>query len=593
MANAKRRLAAILSADVAGYSRLMGDDERATMDTLNAYRDVFRRNISDRAGRVVDTAGDSVLAVFDSVVEAVQCAVDVQGELEGCNAGLPEGRRMCFRVGVNLGDIFEQDDGTIYGDGVNVAARLESLAEPGGICLSGSAHEQVEGKADRDFEDVGTHAVKNIARPVRVFRVTGTGAAAVAAPDRSVTLPDRPSIAVLPFDNLSGDPEQEYFADGMAEDLITALSRIRWLFVIARNSTFTYKGQAVDVKRVGQEMGVRYVLEGSVRKGGDSVRVTAQLIEATTGNHIWAKRYDRKLVDIFAIQDELTEAITGEIEPEVAEVERERAYREPPESLNAWGCYQRGLWHLWQLEAGENAEAQRLFQRSTDLDPGFAPAFAGLAYSHYFDVGFAFRDTVSEDLEKARQAALRAVEIDVRDATAHCVLGRVYTALGDHSAAFAELETAIDLNPSLALAHYGLALCLVFTGRSEAAIPEFELAKQLSPHDPLVSVFQAVRAAAHNHLGQFQQAEECARRASRHPRASFWAYAHLAQALAGQGKSEEARAAVSTLLEIQPDFPPEFFERIWPNTDRTFIAAYFDLLHEAGLDIPDEAAAAG
>ncbi len=340
-------------------------------------------------------------------------------------------------------------------------------------------------------------------------------------------------------------------------------------------------------------MGVRYVLEGSVRKGGDRVRVTAQLIEATTGNHIWAKRYDRKLADIFAIQDELTEAIAGEIEPELAEVERERAYRDPPENLDAWAYYQQGLWHLWQLTPGENTEAQRLLQRAADMDPGFAPAFAALAYSHYLDVILAFRDNGSEDLQKARQAALRAVEIDVRDATGHCVLGRVHTALGDHSAAVAELETAIDLNPSFALAHYGLALCLMFTGHSEAAIPEFELAEQLSPHDPVVWVFQAVRAAAHSALGQFQQAEECARRASRHPRASFWAYAHLAQALAGQGKSEEARAAVSTLLEMQPDFSPEFFERIWPNTDRTFLAAYFDLLREAGLDIPDEAAAAG
>ena len=348
----------------------------------------------------------------------------------------------------------------------------------------------------------------------------------------------------------------------------------------------------MDVKRVGQKMGVRYVLEGSVRKGGDRVRVTAQLIEATTGNHIWAKRYDRNTADIFAIQDELTEAIAGEIEPELAEVERERAYHKPPESLNAWDCYQQGLWHLWQSTGDENAEAQRLFQRAADIDPGFAPAFAALAYSHYRDVVLAFRDTVSEDLEKARQAALRAVTIDVKDAMAHCVLGRINTALGDHSYAIGELETAIDLNPSYALAHYGLAVCFLVTGRAEAAIPEFELAEQLSPHDPNLSLFQAVRAAAHNVLGQFQQAEEYARRASRHPRASFWAYAHLAQALAGQGKSEQARAALSTLLEMQPDFSPEFFERIWPNADRTVLAVYFGLLRKAGLDIPDEPGAA-
>ena len=466
----------------------------------------------------------------------------------------------------------------------HVAARLESLAEPGGIWLSGSAHEQVEGKTNRGFEDVGTHAVKNIARPVRAFRVTGRETSAAAAPKKPRTSSGRPSIAVLPFDNLSGDPEQEYFADGMAENLITTLSRIRWLFVIARNSTFTYKGRAVDVKQVGQEMGVRYVLEGSVRKGGDRVRITAQLVEATTGNHIWAKRYDRQLADIFVVQDELTEAIAGEIEPELAEVERERAYREAPENLNAWDCYQQGLWHMWQLTRDENAEAQRLLQGAAGIDPGFAPALAGLAYSHFIDVVLAFRDTISEDLAKARQAALRAVAIDVRDATAHCVLGRVDTALGDHASAIGELETAIDLNPSFALAHFGLAECFLFTGCAEAAMPEFELAERLSPHDPLISIFHTVRSAAHSFLGQFQQAEEFARRALRHPRVSFWAYAHLAIALAGRGKSEEARAAVSRLLEMQPNFSPEFFERVWPNTDRTLLATYFDLLREAGLD---------
>ncbi len=258
MAEAKRKLAAILSADVAGYSRLMGDDERATMDTLNAYRDVFRKHVFDHDGRVVDTAGDSVLAVFESVVEAVHCAADVQGELGRRNADLPEDRRMAFRIGVNLGDIFQQDDGTVYGDGVNVAARLESLAEPGGVCLSGGAHEQVEGKTDLDFQNIGEHEVKNIARPVRAYRITTEPAVQDGAgTEPSLALPDKPSIAVLPFANLSGDPEQEYFADGIAEDLITALSRLRWLFVTARNSTFTYKGQAVDVKRVGRELGVR------------------------------------------------------------------------------------------------------------------------------------------------------------------------------------------------------------------------------------------------------------------------------------------------------------------------------------------------
>ena len=299
MAEAKRKLAAILAADVVGYSRLMGDDERATVAALNASREIFRAHVSEHDGRVADTAGDSVLAVFESVVEAVQCASEVQTTLGARNRDLPEDRRMAFRIGINLGDIIEQDDGTIYGDGVNVAARLESLAEAGGICLSGSAHEHVEGKTDYGFEDIGEHDVKNIAHPVRTYRMAVDGQARSTEPAKTQPLSDKPSIAVLPFDNLSGDPEQEYFVDGIAEDLITAFSRMRWLSVTARNSTFSYKGQSPDVRQVGRELGVRYVLEGSVRKGGNRVRISAQLIDASDGNHIWAQRYDRELADIF------------------------------------------------------------------------------------------------------------------------------------------------------------------------------------------------------------------------------------------------------------------------------------------------------
>ena len=299
------------------------------------------------------------------------------------------------------------------------------------------------------------------------------------------------------------------------------------------------------------------------------------------------------MADIFAIQDELTEAITGEIEPELAEVERERAYRRPPENLDAWDFYQRGLWHMWQLTGDDNAEAQRLLQHAADLDPGFATALAGLAYSHFLDVVLGFGATPSEDIEKAREAAMRAVAMDVRDATAHCVLGRVHSALGDHSSALSELETAIELNPSFALAHYAHAMCLMLTGRSQAAIPEFELAVRLSPHDPYLYVFQALQAASYNVLGHFQQGEECARQATRHPKAGFWAYAHLAQALAGQQKPEQARAALDTLLKMRPNFSREFFEGVWPNCDRTFLAVYFGLLRDAGLDVPNEPATAG
>ena len=320
MAKAKRRLAAILAADVAGYSRLMGDDERATMDTLNAYRAIFRQHIADHDGRVVDTAGDSVLAVFGSVVEAVESAVEVQAQIAVSNADLAEPRRMLFRIGINLGDVIEQDDGSLYGDGVNVAARLESLAEPGGICLSESAHMQAEGKVESAFEDIGEHEVKNIAKPVRAYRVAG-GDAAPAAAEPALGIPDKPSIAVLPFTNMSGDAEQDYFSDGITEDLITELSRFRELFVIARNTTFTYKGKAVNVEQVGRDLGVRYVLEGSIRKAGNRVRITAQLIDAKTGGHVWAERYDRVLEDIFELQDEITRQMVGTLGVKLEQVE--------------------------------------------------------------------------------------------------------------------------------------------------------------------------------------------------------------------------------------------------------------------------------
>ncbi|MDP6952574.1 MAG: adenylate/guanylate cyclase domain-containing protein, partial [Alphaproteobacteria bacterium] len=345
MTDATRRLAAILAADVAGYSRLMGDDEAATVAALNAARGVFKRHIAAQGGRVIDTAGDSVLAVFDSVVQSVGCALAVQSELAEANAARPENRRMAFRIGINLGDVIAQDDGTIYGDGVNIAARLESLANPGGIALSGSAFDQVEGKLDVDFAFLGEKDVKNIARKVRVYQAAL--GESVAVPQRSETT--SPSIAVLPFDNLGGDGDQDYFADGICEDLITELSRLRWLAVTARNSSFTYKGKSVDVTQVGRELGVRYIVEGSVRRGGNRLRITAQLIDAASGNHVWAERYDRDFSDIFALQDEITETLVAALVREVGVVEQDRAHRKPPESLDAWETFQRGMWHCWKM----------------------------------------------------------------------------------------------------------------------------------------------------------------------------------------------------------------------------------------------------
>src|SRR5438034_3154518 len=377
----ERRLAAILAADVAGYSRLMGADEEGTLAALKELRrDLADPKIKEHRGRIVKTTGDGLLVEFASVVDAMRCAVEVQHEMAERNAGVPEERRIQFRMGINLGDIIK-DGRDIYGDGVNVASRLEALAEPGGICVNRFVRDQVRDKLDFAFEDAGEQRVKNIARPLRVYRVrTGrvVGEAIITA-QPPLALPDKPSVAVLPFTNMSGDPDQEFVSDGIAEDVITALSRYPSLFVIARNSCFTYKGRAVDVKQVGRELGVRYVLEGSVRKVGNRIRVTAQLIEAENGNHVWAERYDRDLADIFAVQDEISSAVTIGIAPAISDAEQQRAIRKPPESLDAWSAYQRGLWHLSEANQDDNGIAQSFFQRAIDLDPTFAGGYSGLA----------------------------------------------------------------------------------------------------------------------------------------------------------------------------------------------------------------------
>jgi adenylate cyclase len=377
----ERRLAAILAADVAGYSRLMGEDEGGTLRQFKAIRaELIDPTISKHNGRLVKTTGDGLLVEFSSVVDALRFATELQAGMVERNAPIATDKRIEFRIGINVGDVVVED-GDIFGDGVNVAARLEGLAEPGGICVSALVQRDAAGKLDLAFEDLGEQTLKNIARPLQVYRVaTQRGSETVTEP-APLPLPDKPSVAVLPFTNMSTDLEQEFFADGIAEDVITALSRYPSLFVIARNSSFTYKGRAVDVKLVGHELGVRYVLEGSLRKSGSRIRVTAQLVEAETGKHVWAERYDRDLADIFVVQDEITEAVTIAVAPAVADAELHRAMRKPPGSLDAWAAYQRGLWHLSKFSADDYALGQRFFQEAVNLDPNFAGGYTGLAYA--------------------------------------------------------------------------------------------------------------------------------------------------------------------------------------------------------------------
>jgi adenylate cyclase len=454
----QRRLAAILAADVVGYSRLMEADEEDTRARLRSLQsDLIDPQIAADGGRLVKTTGDGILVEFPSAVNAVRNALAIQSAMAEHNANVSDDRRLVFRVGINIGDvIIEGED--IHGDGVNVAARLEGLCEPGEVYISGTVRDHVEGKLTANFHDLGDQTVKNISRPVRVFRVNSQSrdASPVADVAEPLPLPDKPSIAVLPFDNQSGDPEQEYFADGIAEDIITGLSRFHWFFVIARNSSFSFKGSSPDVRTVAHELGVQYVLKGSVRKAGNRVRITAQLIDGTTGSHVWAERYDRDLEDIFAVQDEITSAITGAVAPSFASAEAQRIKRKAPENLHAWDYAIHGNWHLWHLDREHLAEARKLFQAAIDLDPKNVLALSGLALVCSWEVVWGWAEDPDALREFADETASRAVAADEHDAWAQAVFSTVSLHRRRLDAAARAARRAIELNPNLAAAEFAL-----------------------------------------------------------------------------------------------------------------------------------------
>ena len=443
----QRRLAAILAADVVGYSRLMGVDEAGTRARFNAHlHELIEPAIASRNGRIVKTTGDALLVEFASVVDTVDCAIKIQRGMVERDADEPDDRRMEFRIGVNLGDvIIEGDD--IHGDGVNVASRLEALAEPGGICISGDVHRQCRGKIDVRFDDLGEQSLKNIADPVRVYAVHPEPSDDLKVSD--IEIAKKSSIAVLPFNNLSGDPEQDFIGEGLTEDIITGISRIRSFFVIARNSTFQYKGTSPDVRAVSKELGARYVIEGSSRRSGDRIRISVQLIDGQTGNHLWAERYDRDFEDLFQIQDEITQTIVAQLEPELGRAEYERVKLEPPENLDAWELFHRGMIHQQRITKEEILEARRLFRQAIERDPNLASAHAGIAWTH----GQASLFFAVHDAKDALVAGLRAVELDDKDAFAHLALGRAYLMDRQTEPAIHEFQKSIQVNPSYAHAH--------------------------------------------------------------------------------------------------------------------------------------------
>jgi adenylate cyclase len=585
----KRKLTAILSADVKGYSRLMGADEEWTVRTLSAYREIMRGLIQQHRGRIVNTPGDNVLAEFASVVDAVQCSVEIQQVLRAKNAVLPENRRMEFRIGINLGDVIEEGE-QIYGDGVNIAARLEGLAEPGGICISESAYQQIENKIPLRYDYLGEHEVKNIAKPVRVYRAQIESVAMaqrpleVASKERmELPLPDKPSVAVLPFTNLSGDPEQEYFSDGITEDIITALSRFRWFFVIARNSTFTYKGKTVDVKTVAQDMGVRYVLEGSVRKAGSRVRITAQLIDAPTSHHVWAERYDRELKDIFAVQDEITENIVTAIGPEFLSAEMRRAQRRDVRSLDAWDYIMRAAFHHSRYRKEDVAEAQRLLQKAIEIDPFNAEGFCLLAFTHLMQVQFGWSESADKSIQEAAKAAENAVAIDDRDAWAHTALGLVDLISRRHDDAIRRLKRAVQLNPSLANAYGALGQALTLAGECAEAVEQINKAIRLSPRDPFLVYWFAHLSMAVFAEGHYDVACQWgAKVLQENP--SFPGGHRLMAAIYGQlGRIEEAQAALKELLLLMPGMTIDDVRKQVPFKNPNHMERYLDGLRKAGL----------
>ena len=554
-----RRLVAVFAADVEGYSRLMGADEVGTLKGLTERRAILDRLIGEHRGRIANTAGDSVLAEFGSAVDAVQCAAEAQTALAEANSALAPERRISFRIGIHIGDVMVRA-GDLFGDGVNIAARLQSIAKPGGVCISGATYDQVRKVLPVTFADLGVQQVKNIQEPIRVYQVNalgegrGAALARAAETDSPPSLPDKPSIAVLPFQNMGGDPEQEYFADGMVEEITTALSRFKWLFVIARNSSFTYKGKAVNVKQIGHELGVRYVLEGSVRKASGKVRITGQLIDAVTGAHIWADRFERDLTDVFALQDEVTVAVVSAIQPKLLQTEIAAARRRP-ENLTAYDYYLRARQQFYLATREGLTETIRLAHRALELDPrfGFVAALAGTCHMHNVVWGY----TIDPQFDRKEAIRLLRLALSVDDSDpetlAWCAFISAYM-VGDSESEIEMAERAVVLNPNSFYAWNSRGWVYRVAGLPEEAIRSFERAIRVSPVDPELHRSFAGIGYALIELGRFDEAIVAGKKAQRQNPIFSPALRCLASAFAHLGRDAEAREAAARLLEVDPAF---------------------------------------
>jgi adenylate cyclase len=619
-----RKLTAILSADAKGYSRLMGEDEVSTVQLLKECREIMAKLIQQHRGRVVDSPGDNLLAEFGSVVDATGCAVKIQEALQIKNAELSENKRLEFRIGINLGDVLEDVD-RIYGDGVNIAARIEGLADPGGICISRTAYDQIKNKLELGYEYLGEHSVKNIAEPVRVYRVLAEPEAAgkvigekrflgrfsrktamatiiilvivaggligwnlylqrskkvePASLDKmTYPLPDKPSIAVLAFDNLSGDTEQEYFSDGLTEEIITALSKSTQIFVIARNSSFTYKGKPVKVQQVSEELGVRYVLEGSVRKDMERVRITAQLIDAVKGIHLWAERYDRDLKDIFAIQDDITKQIIAALHVKLTIGEDARIIAGNTNSLDAYMKYLQSREYHMRMNKEANLTSRRLLEEAISIDPEYGTAYALLGATHMLDVFLQATNSPNQSLGKAIELEQKAIALG---ADAHGVLGFLYTIIRQHDKAIAECQQAVELNPNSATARtfYGLALNLM--GRFEEAVHELEQGVRLDPFSSSFSLRSL--ALAYCNVGRSEEAIEICKKAIQKAPDDLIARIIFIQAYSLAGQQEEAQKEAEEVLRINPNFSLESYAKTLGYKNQAYTDRVIATLRAAGL----------
>ncbi len=578
-----RRLAAIVSADVVGYSRLMGEDEGGTLNALRAHRtDLIDPLIAEHGGRIVKTMGDGLLLEFPSVVEAVACTIAMQQGMAERNADVAGDYAIRFRIGIHLGDVIVEGN-DIFGDGVNIAARLQEIGEAGGITISGTAHDNIVGSIDASFIDTGDQELKNITRPVRVWQWSNAGeAATTTSGEEPFALPDKPSIAVLPFDNMSGDAEQEYFSDGITEDIITNLSRIHWLFVIARNSSFVYRGRAVDVRQVSEELGVRYILEGSVRKAANKVRITAQLIDAQTSAHLWAERYDRDLTDIFAVQDEITEDVAGAIEPAILAAEGLRARSRSEHDLDAWDMVMQAVSAFWHMTRDDNAKAIALLEAATKKYPQYGPAHSMLAFALLFASHMGWTDFASVR-ERAGKLAQKAYDLDDQDAWAHIALGYMHAMNRNIDEAISKYTKAIDLSPNFAAAYGWRAFAKAHAGLSEQAIADANLALRLSPKDPHNVIFIASIGLAHYLADRYAEAERCALECTRLRPGFISAYRLQCAALARRDQITKAQAVLEQLRELQPDICGSVLRRTLPYSSPEILEKFVGGLSMAGL----------